>query len=220
MSASDASILMPFPELKKPFTAPTTSTPLRFRYTSYLGDSHPASRKVVLEFKPSELPGLNESQTIKLIKLAGTRYNPEKQLIKMSSESFETPAQNKRYLGDLIQKLVKEAKDGKDTLEDIPVDLRHHKQKPIYKFPEEWKIERPARIEQGKRLRGKGGRKRQVVQRLEQAGQLVDGERVVREAMAAVPVARLGRADGQKTVLGTRSGKAPVKGKQTTPTSW
>jgi small subunit ribosomal protein S35 len=177
-----------------------------------MGDEHPASKKVVVEFKPSALPDLSEAQQIKLIKLAGTRYNPEKQEIKISCESFETPAQNKRYLGDLIQKLVREAKEGKDTFEDIPIDLRHHKMKVIHKFPEEWKIQRPARIEEGKRLRGKGAEKRRVIKELSGKGKIVDGVEVVREAMAAMPITRVARpADGAKTVLNARSGKAKRK---------
>lgn len=178
-----------------------------------MGDEHPASKKVVVEFKPADLPGLNEQQQIKLIKLAGTRYNPEKHTIKMSSESFETPAQNKRYLGGLVQKLVREAKDAKDMFEDVPVDLRHYKQKPVHRFPEEWKIPRPARIENGKRLRGKGGEKRKMMERLQQGGPVVDGVKVIQEAMAAMPLQRLARAgEGQKTVLNTRTGKAPMRG--------
>jgi hypothetical protein len=76
----------------------------------------------------------------KLIKLAGVRYNPSTKLIKMSCESFETQAQNKRYLGDLVDVLIREAKDPQDTFEDVPFDFRHHKPKPVYEFPEEWKL--------------------------------------------------------------------------------
>lgn len=176
-----------------------------------MGDEHPASKKVVVEFKPADLPGLNEKQQIKLIKLAGTRYNPEKQMIKMSCESFEIPAQNKRYLGDLVQKLVKEAKDSKDTFEDIPVDLRHHKLKPSYKFPEEWKIQRPARIESGEGLRGKGNERRKKVREMQELGQVVDGAKVIQDAMAAMPLRLAKPVPGQKTILNARSGKAPVR---------
>lgn len=56
----------------------------------------------------------------------------------MSNESFETQAQNKRYLGDTVQSLIKEAKDPKDMFEDVPFDFRHHKPKTRLRFPEEW----------------------------------------------------------------------------------
>lgn len=74
-----------------------------------MGESHPAEKKVVLEVSPKDLQ-LTEQQCDKLVKLAGSRFNPETQLIKMSCESFETQAKNKRYLGDTLNKLVTEAK--------------------------------------------------------------------------------------------------------------
>jgi small subunit ribosomal protein S35 len=84
--------------------------PLRFRYTTYMGEQHPAEKKVVLEFTPADMPNLTEIQRDKLRKLAGVRYNPESDIVKMSCEMFETQAQNKRYLGDLVDKLLEEAR--------------------------------------------------------------------------------------------------------------
>lgn len=75
-----------------------------------MGEQHPAEKKVVLEFSPQDMPNLTDVQRDKLRKLAGVRYNPEKDIIKMASESFETQAQNKRYLGDMVDKLLKEAR--------------------------------------------------------------------------------------------------------------
>lgn len=85
---------------------------LRFRYTTYMGEFHPADRKVVVEFSPGDMPGLTDVQKLKMKKLAGSRYNPEKDIIKMSCERFEHQAQNKRYLGDIIDKMVETAKVG------------------------------------------------------------------------------------------------------------
>lgn len=82
---------------------------LRFRYTTYMGENHPAEKKVVVEFCPEDLP-LTEAQQLKLKKLAGTRYNGGTGIVKMSCEMFEEPAQNKRYLLDLVKKLVEEAR--------------------------------------------------------------------------------------------------------------
>lgn len=130
----------------KPFQVPTEAQPLRFRYTTYLGESHPAARKVVLQFCPKDLPGLTEAQRTKLLKLLGPRYNPETDIVKMSSEKFEAPAQNKRHLGDLINKLIDEAKNGKDSFEDVPLDLRHHKATKKARFPEQWKLT-PERVQ-------------------------------------------------------------------------
>lgn len=75
-----------------------------------MGEYHPADRKVVVEFCPKDLGDLTEAQQLKLMKLAGARYNPEKEIIKMSCEKFEHQAQNKRYLGDLVGKLIAAAK--------------------------------------------------------------------------------------------------------------
>lgn len=82
---------------------------LRFRYTTYMGEHHPAEKKVVVEFSPVDLD-LTPVQADKLRKLAGPRWNPEKDIIKMSSEKFEHQAQNKRYLSDLVDTLVATAK--------------------------------------------------------------------------------------------------------------
>ncbi|OCT52917.1 37S ribosomal protein Rsm24 [Cladophialophora carrionii] len=129
----------------KPFTPPSSSTPLRFRYTTYLGEYHPAARKVTVQFCTKDLPNLTEQQRQKLLKLVGPRYNPDTDVVKMSCEQFEAPAQNKRYLGDLVKKLLDEARNGKDSFADVPLDLRHHKSKKRVEFPEAWKL-KPSRV--------------------------------------------------------------------------
>ncbi|KAJ9603521.1 37S ribosomal protein S24, mitochondrial [Cladophialophora chaetospira] len=131
----------------KPFTPPTDATPLRFRYTTYMGEYHPAARKVVLQFSPKDLPDLTPAQLLKFLKLVGPRYNPDTEVVKMACEQFEAPAQNKRYLGDQVKKLLDEAKNGEDSLEDIPLDLRHHKAKRRVEFPESWKL-KPSRVKE------------------------------------------------------------------------
>ncbi|KAI5860146.1 mitochondrial ribosomal subunit protein-domain-containing protein [Durotheca rogersii] len=126
-------------KLAVPFAPPTAQEPLRFRYTSYMGEFHPAENKVVVEFSPRDLP-LDEAQKLKLKKLLGSRYNPETDIAKMSCEQFEHQAQNKRYLSDLVDKLIVEAKDTTDTFEDVPLDTRHHRFKIKPKFPREWRM--------------------------------------------------------------------------------
>lgn len=74
-----------------------------------MGEYHPAEKKVVVEFSPTDF-GLTEIQEMKLKKLAGSRYNPKKDVIKMSCESFEHQAQNKRYLAETVEQLVAEAR--------------------------------------------------------------------------------------------------------------
>ncbi|KAI1260977.1 mitochondrial ribosomal subunit protein-domain-containing protein [Xylariaceae sp. FL1019] len=158
-------------KLATPFEAPSAQQPLRFRYTTYMGETHPAEQKVVVEFSPQDMP-LNEAQQQKLRKLLGARWNPETDIAKMSCEQFDHPAQNKRYLSDLVNKLVTEAKDGKDTFEDVPLDTRHHKFKVQHKFPKEWRMteERKKFIEDSRQqalLLDEGKAK---------AGKLIDGK--------------------------------------------
>lgn len=62
-----------------------------------------------MTFCPSDL-GLTAEQELKLKKLAGPRYNPERDEVKMSCESFDHQAQNKRYLSDQVDKLIEAAK--------------------------------------------------------------------------------------------------------------
>ncbi|KAF1812188.1 hypothetical protein P152DRAFT_397680 [Eremomyces bilateralis CBS 781.70] len=134
----------------RPFEPPKKTHPLRFRYTTYLGEDHPAARKVVVELDPNDLPNLSEQQRDKLIKIAGSRYHPGTGIIKMSSEAFGTQAQNKRFLGDTINGLIAEARDGKDTFEDVPFDFRYYTPKPFHEFPKEWIMtpERKQELEQ------------------------------------------------------------------------
>jgi len=164
------------------FTPPSTATPLRFRYTSYLGEQHPAARKVVVEFCPADLPGLDAQEQRKLIKLAGSRYEPSTGVVKMAAENFETQAMNKRYLGDLVQGTIKEAKDKEDTFEDVPFDFRHAekraRRKVRHTFPTEWLLteERKSAIEEerSRMLEGESTR--------EEQGLLVDGIGAIEEA--------------------------------------
>lgn len=104
-----------------------------------------------MQFAPDDL-GLTPVQASKLKKLCGTRYNPELELVKMSCESYDSPAQNKRYLAELIDKLVVEAKDSKDTFADVPLDTRHHKVQQKARFPKEWLMtkERQQKLTQGR----------------------------------------------------------------------
>lgn len=140
---------------QKPFEPPTAATPVRFRYTTYLGETHPAEKKVVCTFNPHAVPDMTEQQADKLIKLLGPRYDSVKKEAKLSCELHPTMAQNKRYIGDLLEKLVDEAKNGEDKFEDVPIDLRHMRKrlqkegKRQITFPEEWKMteERRAQLQ-------------------------------------------------------------------------
>jgi small subunit ribosomal protein S35 len=166
-------------ELAKPFELPTAATPFRFRYTSYLGEKHPAANKVVVQFAASDMPNLTQIQKNKLIKLAGPRYNPDTDIIKMSCELFDTLPQNKRFLGDTISKLLAEARDGTETFEDVPFDFRHHKPKVRHEFPKEWVLT----DERKSYLEAKRQQSLQVDEQKLVSGEIVDGERIVGNAL-------------------------------------
>jgi small subunit ribosomal protein S35 len=97
-------------EFAKPFVPPTVDQPLRFRYTTYMGEQHPAEKKIVMEFCTRDMRDLSPVQRSKLQKIAGVRYNPETDIVRMSCESFPSQAQNKRYLGDLVNNMLREAR--------------------------------------------------------------------------------------------------------------
>lgn len=106
-----------------------------------MGEEHPGECKVVVELASQDLVPkyLTEAQRQTFLKLAGVRYNPQTDIVRMSCAKFPESAQNKRYLGDIVNSLIKEAKEG-DSFADIPLDLRHHKPKHRIQFPEEWKM--------------------------------------------------------------------------------
>ncbi|KAM0271088.1 hypothetical protein ACHAQH_009237 [Verticillium albo-atrum] len=168
-------------KLAKPFEPPTKEQVLRYRYTTYMGESHPAEKKVVVQFSPADL-GLTPVQANKLKKLAGTRYDPGKDVIKMSCESFDQPAQNKRYLSDQVDSLVAAAKDPKDTFEDVPLDTRHYKPVVKPKFPKEWRLT----ADRKKELAALREHAKQLDAGKEAEGQLVDGLKTI-DAMLGGP---------------------------------
>ncbi len=130
----------------KDYKPPQAGEVLRFRYTTYMGEQHPAEAKVVVQFRTVDL-GLTDDQVRKLALLAGPRFDPRTDVIKMSSDVYSEPAQNKRYLSDLVDTLIEEAKDEKDMFEDVTLDYRHIKVKTRLRFPDEWK--RPQKNLQG-----------------------------------------------------------------------
>lgn len=171
-----------------------------------MGERHPAENKVVLEFCTKDLPGLTEEQRIKLVKLVGVRYNPETDLVKMSSEMFESQAQNKRYLGDLVDTLMTEAKDSTDMFADVPLDFRHHKFVTKPKFPDHWRMtpERKQQLEVRRRQR------KLLEQERTEQGQLVDGVRLIETMLKSAKVGN----ESALLVEAQQGAKAKGKGKK------
>ena len=121
----------------------------------------------------------------------------------MSCESFETQAQNKRYLGDLVDTLLTEARDTSDMFEDVPLDFRHHKFKRTPQFPEEWKMteERQQQLVQDRELRLEAQNKE-----INFTG-LIDGTSIIEQAMAALP-----KQEAQPVLVEQGRRAAPRKG--------
>ncbi|AGO13730.1 AaceriAGL140Cp [[Ashbya] aceris (nom. inval.)] len=134
-------------QYRQEYQPPSRKThPVLYRYTTYIGEEHPNSRKVVLSVQTADL-GLNEAQLHKLRLLAKTRYDHTTDILKMSSDRYEHAAQNARYLADKLQALINEASDLTDDFGDVPLDTRHtearlsRKKKRVFEFPASW--ERP-----------------------------------------------------------------------------
>ncbi|ODV90115.1 hypothetical protein CANCADRAFT_17492, partial [Tortispora caseinolytica NRRL Y-17796] len=122
--------------------------PIIIRTTTYMGRKHPSEPKVVLnvDLNSKEL-GLDDDSIHYMKLLAGQRYDPVKNMIRISCERFTESAQNREWVFDKFRKLYSEAKEGKDKFTDIPVDVRHAKHRlevrnkkvSLASFPEEWK---------------------------------------------------------------------------------
>ncbi|KAJ6135371.1 hypothetical protein N7512_000531 [Penicillium capsulatum] len=195
-------------KLAKPFTLPPSTHILRFRYTTYLGEQHPAEPKVVVELTSRDLAPkhLTEAQRQTFLKLVGPRYNPQTDVVRMSCEQFGSRAQNKRYLADLVNSLIKEAKEG-DSFADIPLDLRHHKPKTRIQFPESWKMTEQRRQQLAARRaeRLSAEKEREAV---------VDGSQIVAHAVKALPElnpALKARAAEERSRVAVKVGARPGK---------
>ncbi|EPX74476.1 ribosomal protein subunit S24 [Schizosaccharomyces octosporus yFS286] len=95
--------------------------------------------KVVLKFKVSNLPHLqnNERHVLKL--LSGVRYNPETDEVKMSCNKYPSSLQNKLFLAECLNSLISESKRLKTKFADVPLDIRHvKKKKQDLRFPKAW----------------------------------------------------------------------------------
>ncbi|KAI8099303.1 mitochondrial ribosomal subunit protein-domain-containing protein [Halteromyces radiatus] len=119
----------------QPFVPPTADQIVQYKTHTYCGEGHPVERKVVLSVKVTDLK-LTPSQRHKLLLLAGPRYHVDTDELIMSSEKFPQVKQNKKYVTDILNTLLKEAKDDKDTFADIPLNLPQPKKKLV--FPKEW----------------------------------------------------------------------------------
>ncbi|RKP07042.1 mitochondrial ribosomal subunit protein-domain-containing protein [Thamnocephalis sphaerospora] len=136
------------PTLQKyatPYRPPTEQQILRFQTITHLGEEeHPLDAKVVLTVQLNALcrvAKLSDTERHKLLLLCGPRYDQASGELRFSCERFPSRVQNKRYLSDLLDKVIAEAKNGEDTFADIPLTAVTNPRKvPVEKpkFPVEW----------------------------------------------------------------------------------
>jgi small subunit ribosomal protein S35 len=96
-------------------------------------------------------------------------------------------------LGETIEALVKEAKDMKDSFEDVPFDFRHHRPKKRFEFPKEWALtpERKKYLETKRKEMAK-----MEDQRLHN-GDMVDGKTIIETSLPFLSEA----AEAPETVM-------------------
>ncbi|THH33520.1 hypothetical protein EUX98_g663 [Antrodiella citrinella] len=126
-------------EYRKPFTPPSSSTPLIIRSISYGGEEHPADRKRVIVAPVSKLPLKGDDARKRFKLLAGVRWSPEPPkdggvsskesdtwgYFKLACEDFPVPAMNLNWASDTLSRLIEEANNAQNAILDIPYDDRH-----------------------------------------------------------------------------------------------
>ncbi|KAG0677042.1 37S ribosomal protein S24, mitochondrial [Pichia californica] len=137
-------------QYRKPYNPVSKKdAPIIYKYTRFIGESHPGERKVVLQLKLKDLQ-LNENAQHKFKLLSGSRYDHKTDIFLMSSDRYLEPAQNASFLSDVLSDLIKESNNKPEEYADIPLDKRftnskyakkQRKNKNFIPFPKEW--ERP-----------------------------------------------------------------------------
>lgn len=177
-----------------------------------MGEQHPAEPKVVVELASRDLTPkyLTEAQRQTFLKLVGTRYNLQTDIVRMSCDQFGSRAENKRYLADIVNSLIKEAKEG-DAFADVPLDTRHHKPKIRTQFPESWNMTEQRRKQLSAR------RAERITAEKERAA-IVDGNQVIAHAVQALPefnpeIQAEMKAERERVAVkvGARQGKKPLR---------
>ena len=133
---------------------PRTESPVTYKYTRFIGESHPGERKVVLQLKLKDLQ-LSAAAEHKFKLLAGSRYDHKTDVLLMSSDRYLEPAQNASFLSDVLDDLVRECNNKPEEYADVPLDKRHtiakyskkqRKNKNYIPFPKDW--EKPQKADE------------------------------------------------------------------------
>ena len=103
-------------ELRRPYKAPTTSQALTIQTAFRSSDPmHPVSRKAVLTTTVGRLVAATGSKLSskeaqhKLKAIAGPRYDPGSNTLKISSDSYPTVTMNMKWCSDALDRLIEAA---------------------------------------------------------------------------------------------------------------
>lgn len=84
------------------------------------GSASPMAKKVAAEFSVPDAAahfGLTPEQELRMVELAGTRYNPRKRSIRIVSRRFRYREQNQRDIARIMVRLIAEARRAKPTVD-------------------------------------------------------------------------------------------------------
>ncbi|CAH1758324.1 18192_t:CDS:2 [Entrophospora sp. SA101] len=95
-------------EFAEAFKPPTSKEILCFKRQYYIGEDNHLQNKAVMTVDVNKLE-LSSAEKHKFLLICGPRYDGEN-TIKFSYDKFPNYAQNKNYLGDLLNKILEEVK--------------------------------------------------------------------------------------------------------------
>ncbi|KAL7547768.1 hypothetical protein ACHAWF_011050 [Thalassiosira exigua] len=85
----------------------TTTSYGRYALPPYVA---PGEHRVTVKVDLSAIPFESEQEKDVFLEIVGSRYNPEKGYLQLSSEKFASRIENKRYLVDMIERIVSSAR--------------------------------------------------------------------------------------------------------------
>jgi len=102
-------------EYQNKFAPPPSTHAIKLRLQDYQGEAHPASRKVVLSIRTSQL-GLTPTQLHKFRLLAASRWDVQTDVFRLSVDSEPSREENARLCSEMLERVLAEAKVGTPLL--------------------------------------------------------------------------------------------------------
>ncbi|GAA93384.1 uncharacterized protein L969DRAFT_77715 [Mixia osmundae IAM 14324] len=133
-------------DLRRPFVPPAKDEVIQVRTQKWIGVPTAVDQKVAITvpINSLELPTGEARDTIR--KLAGTRWDAEKDVIAISCQRYNTQEANAKWCSDTLDRLIRSARDKSVDLSDIPLDDRptlarikkRHAGVTFKDYPQEW----------------------------------------------------------------------------------